>query len=73
MKLDYDEISNGDQFEDLVAEYFKLIQKNEDQNITSVKVNQSGIGADGGSDILIELEFSDDITVFKRKWVVQCL
>lgn len=72
MNLEYDEIKNGDQFEELVAEYFRLVKKNEDQNISNVKVEQSGIGTDGGVDILVEFEFSDDITVFKRRWVVQC-
>lgn len=71
-KISFDEISNGDQFEDLVAEYFRDLKNESDNNITNVEVLQSGIGTDGGRDILIEFDLSDDIKIFKRKWVVQC-
>lgn len=70
--ISFDEIDDGDQFEDLVAEYFRNLKDDSENNITNVDVIQSGIGTDGGRDILIEFDLSDDIKIFKRKWVVQC-
>ena len=72
MKLDYEEIEDGDQFEDLVADYFRELQKVSDNSIMNVDVQQSGVGTDGGRDIIVDLEFSDDVKVFTRRWVVQC-
>lgn len=72
MNISFEEITNGDHFEDLVAEYFRDLKCNSDNSISSVEVLQSGIGPDGGRDILVEFEFSDDIKIFKRKWVIQC-
>lgn len=72
MEISFEEIKNGDHFEDLVAEYFRDLINESENNITNVKVNQSGIGTDGGRDILVEFDLSDDIKIFKRKWVVQC-
>lgn len=72
MTITYDEIMDGDQFEDLVASYFRELKDSKENNITNVEILQSGIGTDGGRDILIEFDISDDIKIFKRKWVVQC-
>ncbi|MCC5923968.1 MAG: restriction endonuclease [Crocinitomicaceae bacterium] len=72
MNISFDEIIDGDHFEDLVAEFFRDLKSNPDNSISSVEVMQSGIGPDGGRDVLVEFEFSDDIKMFKRKWVVQC-
>lgn len=72
MTLSFDEIEDGDKFEDLVAAYFRDLKANDNNNINNVEVIQSGIGADGGRDILIEFELTDDIRVFKRRWIVQC-
>lgn len=71
MNLDFEEIPNGNKFEDLVISYFEDL-KNEDNNISKVKVIPSGIGTDGGRDILISIEVTDGINSFKRKWVIQC-
>ncbi len=71
-QISFEEISDGDQFEDLVAEYFRELKKDSENNITNVKVLASGIGTDGGKDILVEFELSDEITVFKRTWIIQC-
>jgi hypothetical protein len=47
--------------------------KNEkDSNISNIEVIPSGIGSDGGRDILINFELNDQVTNFIRKWVVQC-
>ena len=72
MNLSFEEITDGDHFEDLVAEFFRNLKNDPENNITNVDVFQSGIGNDGGRDILIEFDLSDDIKIFKRKWVVQC-
>ena len=72
MNLSFDEIKDGDHFEDLVAEYFRDLKNEAENNITNVQVYPSGTGTDGGRDILVEFHLSDDIKIFKRKWIVQC-
>ncbi len=72
MNLTFDEIKDDKIFEDLTAEYFRELQNSSDNNITSVEIKASGEGTDGGRDILIEFNISDDIKVFSRKWVIQC-
>ncbi len=69
MRLSFDEIENGDRFEDLVDAYFNSLQEYE--NI-SVKTEPSGRGADGGRDILVIFTITDGIDSFERRWVVQC-
>ncbi|MEY4902278.1 MAG: hypothetical protein RLZZ292_93 [Bacteroidota bacterium] len=69
MKLSFDEIENGDQFEDLATEYFNSIQ---DEKILGVDVKKSGVGTDGGRDILVTFTITDSIKEFQRRWVVQC-
>lgn len=72
MQLDFRNIRDEDHFENLVADYFRALADNPDNNIVSVDAKQTGKGADGGRDILVELVFSDEIVTFKRTWVVQC-
>lgn len=72
MNLTFNEIRDGDHFEDLVADYFRHLVELPENNIASVDVRPSGTGTDGGRDILVEFDMSDDIKVFKRLWVVQC-
>jgi len=72
MHLTFDEIADGDHFEDLVADFFRTLTSGNENNITNVEVYPTGTGTDGGRDILIEFDLSDDIKIFKRKWVVQC-
>jgi len=72
MNLNFDEIADGKVFEQLTAIYFRQLGKSKNNNISSVKVKETGEGVDGGKDILVEFDFSDDITVFKRTWVIQC-
>jgi predicted helicase len=69
-KLDFDEISRWGDFENLVADYFKVNKKV--KNIKEVRVDPSGKGSDGGRDILVTFRFNDSIDTFERKWVVQC-
>lgn len=72
MKLTFDEIEDDKIFEELTASYFRELKESPDNNITDVIVKETGEGTDGGRDILIEFNLSDDIKVFKRKWVIQC-
>ena len=72
MKLDFSEIKDWKEFENLAATYFKSIPAILDNNVTEVKVQPSGEGSDGGRDILVTFRVFDGITVYKRKWVVQC-
>ena len=72
MKLTFDEIEDDKIFEELTASYFRELKESPDNNITGIEVKETGEGTDGGRDILIEFNLSDDIKVFKRKWVIQC-
>ncbi len=71
MKLDFDEIANWEEFEDMVAEYFRQI-KAQDNNIVEVRVEPTGNGSDSGRDILITFRVDDSVQTFMRTWVVQC-
>lgn len=71
-RIDFSEIKNWEQFEDLTAEYFNEIRHLEGNNLTEVFVEPVGKGADGGRDILLTFRFHDSIIPFERKWVVQC-
>jgi hypothetical protein len=70
-KLDFAEIKTWDEFEDLVEDYFKEVQKDE-KSIIDVDVKPAGVGPDGGRDILVTFQITDSIVSFTRKWVVQC-
>ena len=54
----------------LVADYFRASK--EESNVVDVQVEPSGVGSDGGRDILVTLQMTDSILPFNRKWVVQC-
>jgi len=68
--LEFSELRDWQDFENLVAEYFR--QTKAEKNIIDVEVLPSGVGGDGGRDILVTFEMTDSIRTFKRKWVVQC-
>lgn len=68
--ITFDEISDWHQFESLVAAYFELL-KEEDNNVVNVDVKPTGVGSDGGRDILVAFLVSDSIVSFQRR-VVQC-
>ncbi len=74
-KLEFEELfDDADKFEDLVADYFREIQKDKilGSSVKHIEVLQSGKGADGGRDILIIFQLTDSVITFERKWVVQC-
>jgi len=70
--LSYDEIKDGNHFEELVAAYFNSLKSITGTNVTHVEVFPSGIGPDHGVDIIVEFIVTDLIKEFKRKWIVQC-
>lgn len=69
--LSFDEIDE-DKFEDLTAAYFRTLKDDSDSKIVEVEVFKSGKGADGGVDIAVVYHFTDNIKIFKRKWLIQC-
>lgn len=71
MYLEFDEIKDGDQFEELVVAYFKE-EQNKKNDIVDIDIKPSGLGVDGGRDILISFKVSDSIHSFTRRWVIQC-
>jgi len=70
--LSLEEISDWRTFEDLIADYFREAKNDNEFNINNVIVQQTGTGADGGRDILVDFTINDSIITFNRKWVVQC-
>jgi hypothetical protein len=73
MKLSFDEIQDHKQFEDLVVAYFENLNTLSNRAITEIRVEPTGVGTDGGRDILVHTRTKDMIPLFfKRKWVVQC-
>ncbi|WP_347070146.1 restriction endonuclease [Flavobacterium sp. WV_118_3] len=71
-KIDFSEIQDWEQFENLVAEYFNETRDLEDNNLTEVFVEPVGKGPDGGRDILLTFRINDSILSFERRWIVQC-
>ena len=68
-----DEITDGQRFQQIVAQFFRCF-KTEAHNysIVDVNVEDSGIGQDGGCDILVEFVFEDIIAKHSQRWVVEC-
>lgn len=64
-RLTFDELTGWQNFEDLIVSYFR-----ETEGYT---VEPSGVGSDGGRDILLTYKSTDNISAsFERKWVIQC-
>lgn len=70
--LDFDEITDGTQFEELVVAYFKRLSEDRENNIAEVIPSPISIGPDGGIDILVIFNMTDSVSRFQRIWVVQC-
>jgi len=71
-RISFTEIDDWEQFEELVAEFFRETKHLEDNNLTEIKVDPTGKGPDGGRDILLNFRINDSISPFERRWVVQC-
>ncbi len=72
ISFDYQEIRDAIHFEELVTAYFENLRDEEPNNIVDIKVYPSGIGTDGGRDILVTLKVADGIETFMRRWIIQC-
>lgn len=72
MPLSFDEIRDWEQFQELVAEFFRTCASDGSLNVTEVQALVSGRGPDGGCDIEVSFRLSDGINPFTRKWIVQC-
>lgn len=72
MILEFNEISDHKKFEELVVSYFEDLKLEKGHGIVDIKVKPSGIGTDGGRDILVTLNVTDTIATFRKRWVVQC-
>jgi hypothetical protein len=72
MILSFDEIRDGNIFEDLVTSFFSALHNDTSSQPIRIVTNKSGIGPDGGSDILVEIDQFDRLVQYQRKWVVQC-
>jgi predicted helicase len=72
MTLNLDDIKDGNHFEDLVVSYFEDLKNEGTHNIIDIKVKPSGLGNDGGRDVLVDFQITDNITTFNRRWIIQC-
>ena len=72
IKFDLNEISDHKKFEDLTVSYFEDLKFEKGHNIIDVEVKPTGVGTDGGRDILVTFKVSDSIVTFERRWVIQC-
>lgn len=70
--LSLEEIPDWRAFENLVADYFREVKRDNEFNVDNVIVQQTGTGTDGGRDILVEFTVDDSIMTFTRKWIIQC-
>jgi hypothetical protein len=74
-ELSFEEIKNGGHFEDLTIAltiaYFDSLKNVLGPGISQVQIMGSGVGPDGGKDIIVIFNVTD-LSNFKRKWVVQC-
>lgn len=72
MTIDFSEIPDDRIFEDLAVSYFEDLKNEKEHKIIDVSVKPSGVGADGGRDILLTFNVPDGVATFERRWVVQC-
>lgn len=67
------EITDGNYFQQIVAEYFRSLKKEKlDFHIADIDVDDSGIGCDNGCDLLVDFHFEDAIGKHTHRWVVEC-
>lgn len=67
------EITDGNYFQQIVAEYFRSLKKEkQDFHIADIDVDDTGIGCDNGCDILVDFHFEDAIGKHRHRWVVEC-
>jgi hypothetical protein len=71
-KLSFDEIKDGYQFEQLVAEYFRCLPKIEGTNVERVEVLSSGVGPDAEVDLVVHIHLHDGVQTVTRTYIIQC-
>lgn len=71
-RLTFAEIKDWRQFEALAAGYLQSLPDIPGLYIKLVEVQPSGMGADGGVDLLVHITIDDGIVVKKRPYVIQC-
>ncbi len=74
MQLDFSEIKDSGQFEDLVAAYFEDLRNSNKEfpQVRDVETSTPGKGTDGGKDILVTFTINDTVATYYKKWLVQC-
>lgn len=70
--LSFDEIRDWEQFQELVAAYFKACREDNSLNVAEVTARVTGRGPDGGCDVEVITRLVDVLQSIERKWVVQC-
>lgn len=63
--ISFEEIQDWKKFQDLCVGYFNKLNSRTEGKST-------GIGPDGGKDIIVKIKGNDQIIEFQRKWIVQC-
>ena len=68
-----DEIKNPFKFQQIVAEYFRLLKSEKlDFHISDIQVEDNGVGTDDGCDILVDFYFEDAIGRHSHRWIIEC-
>jgi hypothetical protein len=67
------EITDGNYFQQIVAEYFRSLKdERKGLHIADIDVDDTGVGCDNGCDILVDFHFEDAIGKHHHRWVVEC-
>lgn len=73
MSFPLDDIKDGYKFQQIVAEYFRVLKLEKlDYHIADVLVEDNGVGGDDGCDIIVEFHFEDAIYRHSQKWIIEC-
>lgn len=66
-------ITDGYFFQRIIAEYFRCLKNEKHQfQIADINVEDNGVGADDGVDILVDFHFEDAIKKHSHRWVIEC-
>jgi hypothetical protein len=71
-KLCLDDIKDWRQFEALAAAWFRCLPQIGGSSVKCVEVQSSGIGSDGGVDLVVHITLDDGILTVTRTYIVQC-
>lgn len=69
---DFSLIKNGNQFENLVEDYFNAYKKKLGSGSRISEIGGPTIGPDGGVDIMLKYKYDDGIYEQEWSWVIQC-